>query len=544
MALFFASWTGPPAVANEDANEDAKRWLKLCWLICVVGLCGYGMWIANSAWPLVGLLLLGGGPEFEKRTRAKMRSRKKAPEPQASALEKEIPPAAENAAAGPQPIAAPVPSSPAPLPSEAGEIEPEPPAALPRFPWRRSFALLILGWVAVGGLWNYGLTGLVLGSVLMAAVAMESLLCQARRDPRWMEKWRAANAWTRFNILGWIIGLAVGFMMLIGGMELKWNSTLRRDDFVAAPSREKFEAQYKGKEYQLIRRLDAFKEQVPAVELQPESTFSFGRRWVRDADPVIAWLWIVGGSMLLFFCWQQATGLDAFSVWKRRRGGWRQVLAGTGMVLASAACAYAGLYVEILPRLYSGGSFSVAAAGKTVVVRATVRQVDRVLDRWAAENGYSHPSGCRWSLQTVPKGVPVATVEVSDTWKALPYDRWRMRMKRSDWERPELDLAFEIVGTEKPAQSEVTIRSNDVNVGSQREKLWQGIEKGLSDALSKAADVDPTKAVEWPAPKQTETWLERLGLCGSQWPALCGVLAATLLWIFARSRRFKSVPPE
>ena len=108
------------------------------------------------------------------------------------------------------------------------DVKSEPLVALPRFFWLRAFGMLMLGWIAVAALWNYGLTGFVLGSIVMAAIAQELLLCQARRNPCWVEKWRAANAWTRFNVLGMIIPLAMSFMMLIGGMELRWNSSMLR----------------------------------------------------------------------------------------------------------------------------------------------------------------------------------------------------------------------------------------------------------------------------------------------------------------------------
>ena len=276
----------------------------------------------------------------------------------------------------------------------------------------------------------------------------------------------------------------------------------------------------------MIRRLDAFKEQVPAVEVVLEG---YSGRFPREMDLAVAWNRIVAGSMLVFFCWQQATGVEAFSGWKLRRGGWRWALVGTGTILASGVCAYAALNVAIL--LSCSGVHTGTLVNNTVMVRATVTQAASALDRWAAENGYMGGSRCRWSLQTVPKGQLVARVEVSDV--ALPFDRWRMRS--SDWELPEPDLAIQIVGSEKPVQSEVSIRSsNSVEVGSEKQKRWQGIVDSLSDAVSKAAEIDPTKPVEMPALKQTDM--------GSEWAGLCGVLAATLLWLCVRARRLKSAP--
>ena len=168
----------------------------------------------------------------------------------------------------------------------------------------------------------------------MAAIALELVFGQARRNPRLMEKWRAANAWTRFSVLGVLIGLAMGFMLLIGGMEMRWNASICGSSafptqYIEAPSTAEFEAQCKGKEYQLIRRLDAFKAQVPTVELCGGwGLDAFHRNY--DTDPAVAWVWIVSGLMVLSFCFQQGTGVEGFSVWKiLRRGGWRQALVCT-----------------------------------------------------------------------------------------------------------------------------------------------------------------------------------------------------------------------
>ena len=146
-------------------------------------------------------------------------------------------------------------------------------------------------------------------------------------------------------------------------------------------------------------------------------------------------------------------------------------------------------------------------------VRATVTQATKALYRWANENGYTLGSDHGWNFQTVPKGEVVATVEVCDIWKAEPSGRWRM-MRLSDPQRPAPDLVIQIVGTEKPVQSEVGISSNAVDTGSVQQKQWQGIVKGLSDAVKKAADIDPAKPVETPGFMQAAGW---------DWPAPLGM---------------------
>lgn len=238
---------------------------------------------------------------------------------------------------------------------------------------------------------------------------------------------------------------------------------------------------------------------------------------------MIASLWIVGGILSLFvcFCGQLAAGSAPSPVWKILHDGWRPALVCTGTVLLSAVFASAAHSVS-RPRHHSGPYTSVQ---NTLVVRATTTVAHNALHRWAAENGYTDGPSCRWSLQTVPKGELVGRVDLSNVWKDSSVDRWLS--KSSGSKLPSPDLSFQIIGSEKPVQSEVMISAGLVEIDSQDQKQRQGIVKGLSDAVSKASESDLLKPVEIPPVKQTET--------SSEWPGLCSVLAAVLLWIFVRA---------
>ena len=422
---------------------------------------------------------------------------------------------------------------------EAPDARPKSPAIhpLPRFFWLRIFALLLLGWAAVFALWNYRATGFVLGAVVLAGISQELWLAHARRNPGWREKWRSASAWKRFNILCWIIPVTVIFLMLIGGMLLEWDSfMLRSNNF--APSRQQFEAQYKGKEYQLIRRLDAFKAQVPAVELSSEGFSGFSME--RETGSTIAWILIIPSSVVLVLLFQQATGEEAFSAWKVRRGGWKPAFACAIPVLGSAFVAYWAL---MLLWIFHGvlGAFGGTVLSKrtattvnnTIVVQATVKQAADALYNWTSENGYTG-AGNRWAIQTVPKGEQIGEAEVFSLWKASSFERWQMTS--SGPERPFPNLAVQIIGSEKPAQSEVMIFSGStfdgmVGTGSEKQKRWEAIVKNLSDTVARAANPEAPSLAQAAAVNAKDS--------SSQWLAIAGILAATLLWIFMRARSLK-----
>ena len=54
---------------DRTAGSREKRWVRAIWVVSVIGLCGYGVWLSKSAWPVIGLLLLfnwGTDEEVEK----------------------------------------------------------------------------------------------------------------------------------------------------------------------------------------------------------------------------------------------------------------------------------------------------------------------------------------------------------------------------------------------------------------------------------------------------------------------------------------------
>ena len=439
----------------------------------------------------------------------------------------------EKVTSAPGPSATAVTQIAPPVGAGAGDATPVQLSPLPRFFWLRSFGLLMLGWGAVGALWNFGVAGFLLGSAVMAAIVLEMARTHANRNPRWVAKLRARGVVSRFAALFMNLAvLTLVFIILLGGLFTRWDSAAMGGNYFS-PTSEEFEARYKGKEYQLIRRLSAFQEQVPTVELVRDvGVYSPGRM----ATTFRAW-WFIGWSIaLLFFIFQQAAGEEGRSIWSVRRGGIRPALACTGMLVGTMIFAYAALCVWTLVGSTGRSGRSFTTVNNTVVVQANLKQASDALHRWAAENGYESES-TRWGVQTVPKGVQVARVEIFDAWKDSPFERWRM--SASGLKRPFPHITAEIDGTDSPAQTEVMLYmgymadGGMVEIGSAKAKQWRAIVNSLSEAVAKAGGVDPSNYIQKPPVKRPDG--------RGDWLAICGVLAAVLLWAFARAWSLRSV---
>ncbi|MDZ4401795.1 serine/threonine-protein kinase [Prosthecobacter sp.] len=446
----------------------------------------------------------------------------------------------EGVTSTPRPPAAAVSSASPAMVAPARVDEAEPPAAmpLPSFFWLRAFALLMLGWLVVGALWNFCTPGCLLGALVMGIIVIELALRHARQKPVWAQTWRDASAWGRVYFAGSFIVLAVlPFMLTISAMDVKWETSSLRWNLMAQ-SKEAFETAHKGKEYQLIRGLDAFKDEVPATELVPSAVTWFGgwQIW-GDNGPhhnLFGWLSIIASfcsvTLILTFMIQQVLGAEKFSVWRIGTSGWRPALALTCTMLASVVCAYAALnFCYITSSTGGKGKFTATP----VMVAATPRQVEMALHKWAAENGYARGDDNRWSVDTVPKGQRVAEVALFNAWKASPFDRWQMTWSGLRQITPHVTV--QTVGTDKPLQTMATYSGSMMQFDAQETALFEGVMKSLAEAISNATAMDVKKPLEEqivrkPAGTPTASNV-------SPWLLFFGVVGLAVLWSVLRHGR-------
>jgi len=423
------------------------------------------------------------------------------------------------------------PASPA-VTAPVREVEAQPVTLhpLPRFFHLRFFVLLLLGWGAVAALWNFGPAGVLAGATIMGAIVLEAARSYALRYPPWVEMLRARRFITRWLLLFFnLFALMLLFAAIIGGLFLLWDANAAEGPGSRITPKE-FEAKYKGKEYQLIRNLTAFKEQVPAVELVTDVTGFTGTSSEQLWAVPLAWVCIGCGVLAILFLFQQAAG-EQRSLWLLNPGRWRPAFASTGIVVASLLCASVALHW--ITRRGSDGHILTHPSGATDTTveagKANIEQTSLALRDWAAENGFTSTQH-RWSVQTVPKGETVASVQIFEAWKNSPFDRWRMT--RSGLVRSFPLLSGQLLTTEKPFENRITVDCGNswVDADSAKEKQWNAILTSAIDAMrKKAPGIDPKKYT--PPPPIAKGTAE-----STSWTGFCAVLAAAMLWSFLRIR--------
>ncbi len=433
----------------------------------------------------------------------------------------EVRTAVETVTSTPQPVAAPA-------------APPAQPA--PGFDWPRAFGALLLGWVVVGLLWNLETPGCVAGVLLMAGIFAEIVLRRARRNPRWRAAWESATTSKRIIFHGsYIISATLSFFYLLSAIMVQWEASPRRWNAVVVSAAE-FEARHEGKEHQLIRQLDAFKETVPTTELsRRDGRYSWNLSlWAGSPSLNHLNSWYVASILLaaalvVFLLAQQYFAAEDISIWRWNfRAGYRPAAALTALVVASTVVAYGTLHV--IWDFQPGGTV-VEAPTKRLTLAATVEQVDAAVTQWAQASGHATGDVSRWVFDTVPQGKPIAQLEIASAWKPSIFARWQMTPFGLRHISPH--LAFQILGTDQPAQSIVTISTGGRMAKDSPEwQVWERELAGAAAALEQAGKIDPAKPDDLPASGEAGKPPDHRGL--PLWAYLCGVVGTSVVWASIR----------
>jgi len=422
---------------DQTAGPQERRWVTALWVVGVVGLCGYGVWISNSAWPVVGLVLLFDWGKDE--------------EAESGPEEDPIPAAAgaptQNAKRSKAPAGA-------GLENAAKELNPQ-------LVWMKYFGLFCVGWLATKFLWNFRGPGCWLASLGMASLVTWISLKHMRRFPVQRANWSKFPLRSRISAIVVNVGCltVLCFPFLIGGAFNYWDENRMNGNY-SSRSVEQYEAEYKGKEYHLLQNLPAFSKEIPTVEMRGgyngySAGWFFG--WgggpgpghhYNSAGPNL----VVGGFSLFLFTFAIIGSYQFPPGTKKWILSWRHLRASLGICTAAFLSLFlVGQFAEAThlgsPR---SGSFT-----RYYNCKADMDTVTQAIQTWADQNGYALGDTMDWNLNTVPKGERVAEARLREAWKPSPFDRWHstpMSFRRvSPW------LAFELVGSEKPAETRVTV---------------------------------------------------------------------------------------
>jgi hypothetical protein len=388
---------------------------------------------------------------------------------------------------------------------------------LPARYWCVAWAAFLPGWVFTGVLWNYGARGVLVGAAVMALTAYalwswaSVLRLEATHEPakpgapplRSVEPpqplRRPRNALVLVPIL---LAFIPGHFYLVAAHyhALDWWT-----DRSSRTSEEQFDASYRGAEHRLLRRLAAFRDDVPHVEMVHEDDWWVGGvelfPFTNRDGPSSYWFYqtstylfvFMGLSLLLI------ASLCGFSLASRAHAQrWTQGSCLGASALLTFSMLFALLSADalsfFLPLLVQKPTFW-PAPQREFSCRADIKQTMRTIQKWFDEHGYKTGGVLGWGLDTVPQGKRIAHVRLCQAWKPSPFDRWRMTWQGIANGAP--PLAIECLSSESPPQTLVTIRSPAIlkTVDGRKAPTWARVDEilGSLDSVLKS-DCEKSKA--------------------------------------------------
>jgi hypothetical protein len=87
--------------------------------------------------------------------------------------------------------------------------------------------------------------------------------------------------------------------------------------------------------------------------------------------------------------------------------------------------------------------------------KTDIDTVTKAIQMWADQNGFAMGDAMDWYLNTVPKGERVAQARLREARKPSPFDQWHSTW--TSFRRVSPLLSFELVGSEKPAETHVSV---------------------------------------------------------------------------------------
>jgi predicted Ser/Thr protein kinase len=346
---------------------------------------------------------------------------------------------------------------PATKPAPASSVQ-----TVPRIPWLGAYVLFFAGWLVTKLLWNFRSPGCWLACFGMAALVVWVSLKRMRLFPEQLANYSKTGKWERVNAVGGsFLILTLGFVFLISGFFNYWEREL--DAYSMAKSAEQFEAEYKGKEFHLLQGLAAFSQDIPNVEMAGP----YGMGW-RGGWPLG---WGQRGPGHYYFDVMSnltAGSLTLLGLTFGLVSGWRGEGARTRVFPISWRHARASLAIcaivlgSVLP-VYLFSLFGYAASGthgsegRGFVRKTSIDAATEAIEKWAGQNGYAMGDEYNWNINTVPMGNRVAEVRLREAWKPSPFDRWRSTW--SSFRQVSPYLAFQLVSSETPAETHITVTS-------------------------------------------------------------------------------------
>jgi predicted Ser/Thr protein kinase len=360
----------------------------------------------------------------------------------------------------------------------------------------QELGLFCAGWFAIKLFWNLGSLGCWLGCFGMATLVIWATQRRFHFFPDELALGKARLSKMSFfgkmeGVTGAFLGLSLGFACLIGASLNLWEQYFPFASNKAARTAEQYEALYQGKEYHLLQRLPAFSHKIPSVELAPQFVggdsfgliFGWGVHGPGHHNSNLLPNLIVGCLLVAFFTLGCMNGIRVVG-----SAGTRSVCLSWPLVRQSGSILLnlsMGMEIIMIIAIFGflGGTHTIQPMSRDFMCRTNIDAVTTAIQNWADQNGYAIGNAKNWDVNTVPIAKRVAQARIREAWKPSPFDRWR-----STWisfRRVSPYLAFDLVSSEDPAETDVIVAGTDAIFRGATVPEDQQIPEDLISALKK-----------------------------------------------------------
>jgi hypothetical protein len=323
--------------------------------------------------------------------------------------------------------------------------------------WLAAFGWWLLIWLVAAGMWDLGAIGGLISAVGIYCLIWWTLSKRLHFIPQLSAEagrlFRMEYSFFRKVFAGYLLTGIIHLIMLLPVLAIldaafcSWEMLLWP---AAATSASAFASDYTGKEYRLLRKLNAFTDNMPATELRLESKNSPGGwpGWSRVVAEVLFGFGLLEFPPWIVLGWGRAR--FSWAHYWRPWLGFLATMAGSGLVVFWGIFSYSSAFLQI-----AEAGVEPRPQNLEIRSRLDVGAVQPDVGRCFLRRGYALCGLADFSFDAVPKGLPVGQVRLLQFRKPSPFDRWRFTWH--GMQRISPFFVVQLLSSQKPAETLITI---------------------------------------------------------------------------------------
>ena len=314
-------------------------------------------------------------------------------------------------------------------------------------------------------MWNFGKWGLYISGAVFVGLATGAV---RRRMSYALNHGFDTQETSNFRRIAAVLSFVLGYVLLI-------NAQTTSQDLCGFSERiEDIGQRLAASPHRLIRELDAFREDIPTVELVKHGGV---RHFSYSNAGELLWYWILGTVSVLMSVLTLARPSTHRWTW---RGHWKPSASVTSALLAPL------LFLTGLTHFTGGTRYSLhELCGHVDVEHTTTAFVE-----WAEQSGYHIRSDGTWLFQTIPDGSTVGSLHLAQLEIASVFDRWKTSLGGVVEKSPSFEI--QVVASEEPIESSIHVTTRQAMIGPAtywwKEYPARELEKSLLTALKSVTD--------------------------------------------------------